>query len=225
MNKPIFLVSLFLISGFLLYFLMKGSGGVGSPFPPNTATQIPKVKVEGSSDSLQQKGEAVVDSGEANPPKDPSTQLKCPEGYTLKDEKYKKILTQEGLLHKANQRYYRFFDNKWEYTDSPYGKWKDASTGDKGVMLDNYFTKQIKTPPAPAPAPAPPPKPAIEKSKPLENKLNTLKRDAEKGNPQTKDALRNRYNTLRFKNGKNGEKINTEFDDLLKEIDIIITII
>ena len=85
-------------------------------------------------------------------------------------------------------------------------------------MLDNYFTKQIKTTPPP-----PPPKPLIEKLKPLENLLNTLKIDAEKGNAQTKDALRNRYNTLRYKNGKNGEKINTEFDDLLSEIDIIIT--
>ena len=215
MNKPIFLVSLFLISGFLLYFLMKGSGGVGSPFPPNTATQIPKVKVEGSSDSLQQKGEAVVDSGEANPPKDTPLQLNCPEGYTLKDEKYKKILTQEGLLHKANQRYYRFFDNKWEYKELTSGNWKDAPTGDKGVMLGEYFTKQIKTPPPP-----PPPKPLIEKLKPLENLLNTLKIDAQKGNPQIKDALRNRYNTLRFKNGKNGEKINTEFNDLFNEIDL-----
>ena len=218
MKKPIFLVSLFLISGFLLYFLMKGSGGVGSPFPPNTATQVPKVKVEGSSDSFQQKGEAVVDSGEANPPKDPSTQLKCPEGYTL-DEKYKKILTKEGLFHKANSRYYRFFDNKWEYKESPSGNWEDASTGDKGAMLEKYFTKQIKTEKKA--------KTAIEKSEPSENelnafKLNTLKRDAEKGNAQSKDALRKRYNTLRFKNGKNGEKINEEFIDLLNEIDDLI---
>jgi len=213
MKKPIFLVSLFLISGFLLYFLMKGSGGVGSPFPPNTATQVPKVKVEGSSDSFQQKGEAVVDSGEANPPKDPSTQLKCPEGYTLKDEKYKKILTQEGLLHIANQRYYRFFDNKWEYTDSPSGNWRDASKGDEYVLLNNYLRKQIKTLPPPPP---------ILKSITLENKLNTLKRDAKKGHHQAKDALRKRYNTLRFKNGKNGEKINTEFNNLFNYIEALI---
>ena len=36
MKKPIFLVSLFLISGFLLYFLMKGSGGDITVDPPIT---------------------------------------------------------------------------------------------------------------------------------------------------------------------------------------------
>ena len=214
----------YLLIGFFLLLIGVGTLGVNLGWfnlqekVEVSSDSIPPKKVEVISDTLPpKKVEPVVGTGEANPPKDPSTQLKCPEGYTLKDEKYKKILTQEGLLHKDNSSYYRFFDNKWEYKESSSGNWKDASTGDKGAMLDNYFTKQIKTPP--------PPKPLIEKLKPLENLLNTLKRDAEKGNPQIKDALRNRYNTLRFKNGKNGEKINTEFEDLLREIDIIITII
>ena len=90
------------------------------------------------------KVETVVGTDEAEISKDTLPQLKCPEGYTLKDEKYKKILTKEGFF--SNHRYWRFFNNEWKTKeeDNKKDEWKPSDLKDIKSLLTAYFREQQK---------------------------------------------------------------------------------
>ena len=81
-------------------------------------------------------------TAETNPTPDPKDQRpNNPSGYTVKpgsDE----ILTEKGLLKKSTKRFYRFFNDKWSFSEenTPL-KWKDLTDKEKPSMLKEYFTK------------------------------------------------------------------------------------
>ena len=81
-------------------------------------------------------------TAETNPTPDPKDQRpNNPSGYTVKPGS-EEILTEKGLLKKSTKRFYRFFNDKWSFSEenTPL-KWKDLTDGDKTVMLNEFFKK------------------------------------------------------------------------------------
>ncbi len=145
-----------------------------------------------------------------------------PEGYTVKLGK-EEILTRKGLLNTPNNRFYRFFDSKWEFSEkSTSDQWKKVSTSDVAVLLAKYFTnnyaeknqlpletslpetpKKIKIPQPPVPQPSKPTKDPNECAV-NQIKLYQIKADAGKAktlNPQLRkkkaDELLNQVKSIK----------------------------
>jgi predicted nucleic acid-binding Zn-ribbon protein len=77
-----------------------------------------------------------------NPTPDPKDQLpNNPSGYTVKPGS-EEILTEKGLLKKSTKRFYRYFNDKWSFSEenNPLN-WKDLKDKEKPSMLKEYFTK------------------------------------------------------------------------------------
>jgi hypothetical protein len=87
-----------------------------------------------------------------------------PEGYIVKSGR-EDILTEKGLLH-SNNRYYRYVNGKWEYSEkSNKNNWNTASKDDIDVMLDKYFDKNKTPSPTPPPTGPTPPTPKTPETK------------------------------------------------------------
>jgi hypothetical protein len=81
-----------------------------------------------------------------------------PEGYIVKSDK-EDILTEKGLLH-SNNRYYRYLNGKWEYSEkSNKNNWNTATNKDIEVIQDKYFDKNTTPTPSPQPKGPQPPGP------------------------------------------------------------------
>jgi hypothetical protein len=81
-------------------------------------------------------------TAETNPTPDPKDQPpNNPTGYTVKPGS-EEILTEKGLLKKSTKRFYRYFNDKWSFSEenTPLN-WKDLKDKEKPSILKEYFTK------------------------------------------------------------------------------------
>jgi hypothetical protein len=63
-----------------------------------------------------------------------------PKGYTVKPGS-EAILTSKGLLNTTNNRFYRFFNDKWEFSEkNTPDKWNTVNTADLAVVISKYFS-------------------------------------------------------------------------------------
>jgi hypothetical protein len=97
----------------------------------------PPVSGNGTKNTTPNVGSDNEGSNENEPEEN---KLVNPDGYTVKTGN-ESILTSKGLLNTANNRFYRFFNGKWEYSEKTTSdQWKDVSAADKTVILVKYFS-------------------------------------------------------------------------------------
>jgi hypothetical protein len=97
----------------------------------------PPVSGNGTKNTTPNVGSDNEGSNENEPEEN---KLVNPDGYTVKTGN-ESILTSKGLLNTTNNRFYRFFNGKWEYSEKTTSdQWKDVSAADKTVVLVKYFS-------------------------------------------------------------------------------------